>query len=328
MKSLDKYGVYIESGSGVYVRRFLTGVFMVDYLLGGGLPMGKVVVFWGATASGKSTLALRVVSNVQRMGKRCLWIDVENSYDAGWARTIGVDVESLNVVRGRDAQGILNFILDVAKEGEYDFLVLDSVAVLLPSEESDRLVGEWTQGLLARLLHQFSRKYVSEVMAVKRENTPTLLIINQERERIIQFGNPTVKPGGKALEFLASVEIRFSKGKMIEDKDKNEVAVEYVFNVTKNRYFRPNVEGSYRMVVRKFGTKEVGEIWDEPQVLELMKQTKFLVREGNQYRFEGVEDVRFPTQDTVKDYFYQNKQFYEEIKLKFLNYLIDNKIFI
>lgn len=321
----QKYSVWYDSDlDRAKIQRLRTGVFQFDYAIGGGIPLRKVITLWGAPSSGKTSMCMRIVASAQRQGFECLWIDTENTFDIDWAGKLGVDVGKLKIIYTQSAQGALNFLVEISKSEMFDLIIVDSVAMLLPEEEANKLVGEWTQGLLARLLHQFARKYTNEVLANKDiGRIPTLIFTNQERERIVQFGNPITKPGGNALNFLATLEVRFSKPKQIENKDKEVVALEFPFSVTKNRYYKYGVEGFYRMVVNPILGKEVGEIWDEPQVVEMMKESGFLYKEGAVYKLFEIVDVAFPNLDSVKEYFYSHKDFYEIVKNKFLNYLLD-----
>jgi recombination protein RecA len=321
----NKINAALASRLPSLIDRIPSGVFAVDYATGGGVPVGKVSVLWGEWGSTKTTLALRFAANALKMGKAgaVLWLDVEGSFNQSWAKQLGLDTDQVVVVVPSSAEEALNVIIEVGKEKVADFIVLDSIASLSPVVEKEKLVGEWQQGLLARLLGQFSRKYVCDVMAAG-EKVPTLLLINQVRERIVMFGNPLTRPGGKAIGFLSSLEIRLKEAKPVE-KDGQILMVEVGGVVNKNRFYKTGVEFSYRMAVAAFDRYVPGDVVEEDMVISQAKDVGFIRKEKGQYVFDGVEveeGVEFPTLESIKDYFLANKEKFWYFKQKLLEYLL------
>ncbi len=192
---------------------------------------------------------------------------------------------------------------------------------LSPLAEKEHLVGEWQQAVMARLLGQFSRKYLSDVLALQ-DNPPTLLLINQARERIVMFGNPITKPGGKALNYISALEIRFREGKPVGEND-NIKYVEFSGVVNKNKFAKSGVEFTYRMAVSNFEHYKIGDIIDEGDVLNWMRETGFIVRTGKTYSFVHDTNLSFNTLDEIKEYF-KNREVYHNLCDLFLDYLLKN----
>lgn len=322
-KISKKYEIVLRSAEFLYVQRIRTGVFAIDWATGGGIPKGKVTVFWGDWASSKTTVALRVAANVIKNKGYVFWIDAESSFNTYWASVIGVDVKSdrIYIAQPSSAEAALNLVIEVAKSGGIDLIVLDSVAALAPLAEKEKLVGEWQQALMARLLGQFSRKYLSDVLAVL-DNPPTLLLINQARERLVMFGNPITKPGGKALNYISALEIRFKEGKPVAEKD-NILYVEFSGVVNKNKFAKPGVEFVYKMAVSDFEHYKAGDIIDEDEVLGWMRETGFIVRSGKTYSFIHDSNLSFNTLDEIKEFF-KNREVYDSLRSLFLDYLLKN----
>ena len=180
-----------------------SGSISLDYALGvGGFPRGRIIEIFGPEASGKTTLALHVVANAQRLGGMAAFIDVEHALDPIYAGKLGVDVDNLLVSQPDYAEQALEIASALISSGSIDVLVIDSVAALVPKSELDGEMGEATMGVQARLMSQALRKLTG---IVSKSNT-CLVFINQIREKIgVMFGNPETTSGGRALKFYASV---------------------------------------------------------------------------------------------------------------------------
>ena len=192
-----------------------TGALSLDLALGvGGLPRGRIIECYGHESSGKTTLALHVVANVQRNGGTAAFIDAEHALDPGYARKIGVNLADLIISQPNSGEEALSICEHLAKSGALDVIVVDSVAALTPQAEIDGSIGDSHVGLQARLMSQAMRKLTS-VLA----NTKTLCIFtNQVREKIgIMFGNPETTPGGKALKFYATCRLQVQRIGAIKD---------------------------------------------------------------------------------------------------------------
>ncbi len=182
-----------------------TGSLSLDLALGvGGIPKGRVTEIYGAESAGKSTLAIHVMAECQRLGGIAAYIDVEHALDPVYAGNCGVDVESLLVSQPDDAEQALEITEYLVRSGAVQVVVVDSVAALVPRSEIEGDMGDTHVGLQARLMSQALRKLTS---AINRSNT-AVVFINQLREKVgVMFGSPEVTPGGRALKFYSSVRI-------------------------------------------------------------------------------------------------------------------------
>src|SRR5271165_3796404 len=195
-----------------------TGCLSVDAALGvGGLPRGRVVEIFGPESSGKTTLALQVIAQAQKLGGQAAFIDAEHALDPTYARKLGVDIDNLLVSQPDNGEQALEITGALIASGAIDVAVVDSVAALVPKAELDGEMGDSHMGLQARLMSQALRKLTS---VVSRTNT-SLIFINQIREKIgVMFGSPETTTGGRALKFYASVRLECRRGQPIKDGDK------------------------------------------------------------------------------------------------------------
>lgn len=192
-----------------------TGALSLDLALGiGGLPRGRIVEIYGPESSGKSTLALSVVAEVQRAGGQAVYVDIEHALDPSYMKAIGVNMDDLLLTQPSTGEDALNIVDLLAKSNEIDVIVVDSVAALIPKAELEGDIGQSHVGGQARLMSQAMRMLVGNAA-----KTDTLVIfINQLREKIgVMWGNPEVTSGGKALKFYASVRIDLRKKEDIKD---------------------------------------------------------------------------------------------------------------
>ena len=188
------------------VEAVSTGALGLDLALGvGGLPKGRIIELYGHESSGKTTLALHAVANVQKAGGTAAFIDAEHALDPAYARKIGVDLAGLVVSQPSSGEEALTICEELVKSGAVDIVVVDSVAALTPQAEIDGAMGDSHVGLQARLMSQAMRKLTAAIAQTK-----TLCIFtNQVREKIgIMFGNPETTPGGKALKFYATCRLQ------------------------------------------------------------------------------------------------------------------------
>ncbi len=220
-----------------------TGALSLDMALGvGGLPRGRVVECYGQESSGKTTLALHVVANAQKAGGTAAFIDAEHALDPGYAKKIGVDLDSLIVSQPNSGEEALTICEQLCKSGALDVIVVDSVAALTPQAEIDGNMGDSHMGLQARLMSQAMRKLTS-VLA----QTKTLCIFtNQVREKIgVMFGNPETTPGGKALKFYASVRLQVQRIGAIKNAASQVVGNRTRVKVVKNKVAPPFTEAEF-----------------------------------------------------------------------------------
>ena len=233
----------LGDGADRSVEAISTGALSLDLALGvGGLPKGRIVECYGHESSGKTTLALHVVANCQKAGGTAAFIDAEHALDPGYARKIGVDLDSLVVSQPNSGEEALTICDQLVKSGAVDVVVVDSVAALTPQAEIDGDMGDSHVGLQARLMSQAMRK-LTAVLA----NTKTLCIFtNQVREKIgVMFGNPETTPGGKALKFYASVRLQVQRIGAIKNPAGQVVGNRTRVKVVKNKVAPPFTEAEF-----------------------------------------------------------------------------------
>ena len=194
-----------SAGAMAGVQVIPTGSIALDLALGvGGVPRGRVVEIFGAESAGKSTLAITIIAQAQKLGGTAAYIDVEHSVDPAYARVCGVDIEKLLISQPDSAEQALEITDYLVRSGALDVVVLDSVAALVPAAELEGEMGDTHIGLQARLMSQALRKLTG---SISKTNT-VAIFINQLREKVgVIFGNPEVTPGGRALKFYSSVRI-------------------------------------------------------------------------------------------------------------------------
>ena len=197
------------------VEAVSTGALSLDLALGvGGVPKGRIVECYGHESSGKTTLALHVVANAQRAGGTAAFIDAEHALDPGYARRIGVDLDSLLVSQPNSGEEALAICERLVKSGAVDVVVVDSVAALVPQAEIDGEIGDCHVGLQARLMSQAMRKLAGAIAQTKA----LVVFTNQVREKIgVMFGSPETTPGGKALKFYASIRLDVRRGEQLKN---------------------------------------------------------------------------------------------------------------
>ena len=215
-----------------------TGCLELDIALGvGGLPRGRIVEIYGPESSGKTTMALQVVAEAQKLGGAAAFIDVEHALDPVYAKNLGVDIDNLYVAQPDAGEQALEIMETLVRSGAIDVVVLDSVAALVPQSEIDGEMGDSHMAAQARLMSQALRKLTA---AISKSST-IAIFINQLREKVgIVFGNPEVTPGGRALKFYASVRMDIRKGEALKSGD----AV--VGNKTKIRVVKNKVAPPFR----------------------------------------------------------------------------------
>src|SRR5213082_326273 len=194
-----------------------TGAISIDFALGiGGVPRGRVVEIFGPESSGKTTLALQVIAQAQKLGGMAAFVDAEHALDSQYAVKLGVDLENLLVSQPDNGEQALEIVEVLVRSGAVDVVVVDSVAALVPKAEIEGEMGEAQMGLQARLMSQALRKLTGVVSKSKT----CLIFINQLREKIgVMFGNPETTTGGRALKFYASVRVDIRRIASIIDGD-------------------------------------------------------------------------------------------------------------
>jgi recombination protein RecA len=210
--------MHMGDGSISPVEGIPTGTLSLDIALGGkGVPRGRVIELFGPEASGKTTLALHIVGQAQKLGGIAAFIDAEHALDPSWCRKLGVNVESLLVSQPDSGEQALEICEMLVRSSALDVIVIDSVAALVPRAEIEGQMGDIHVGLQARLMSQALRKLTSVVAKTRT----TVIFINQIRMKIgVMFGNPETTPGGRALKFYSSVRLDVRRIAAIKDGDR------------------------------------------------------------------------------------------------------------
>jgi recombination protein RecA len=270
-------GVIMRLGEAthLHVDTIPTGALSLDIALGvGGIPRGRVTEIYGPESSGKTTLCLHVISNAQRQGGICAFIDMEHALDAVYAEGIGVDVDNLYISQPDTGEQALEIAEALVRSGAMDVIVLDSVAALVPRAEIEGEMGDSHVGLQARLMSQALRKLSG---AIKQSNT-AMIFTNQLREKIgVMFGSPETTSGGRALKFYASVRLDIRRIQSIKaggDIVGNRTRV----RVTKNKLAAPFRECEFDIM---YGSG----ISYEGDLLDLATELGFIDKRGAFFRY-------------------------------------------
>src|SRR5487761_2562199 len=265
-----------------------SGSISVDYALGiGGFPRGRITEIFGPESSGKTTVALQVVAEAQKVGGMAAFIDVEHALDPAYARKLGVDVDNLLVSQPDYGEQALEITNALISSGSIDVLVVDSVAALVPKAELDGEMGDSFMGVHARLMSQAMRKLTA---IVSKSNT-CLIFINQIREKIgVMFGSPETTTGGRALKFYSSVRVDIRRIASIKDGDRavgNHVKVK----VVKNKMAAPFREAEFDILYGEGISKE-GDLIDLGANLNILEKSGSWFSFAGERVGQGRENVR------------------------------------
>ncbi|WP_028898567.1 recombinase RecA [Prevotella sp. HJM029] len=289
-----------------------TGSIALNVALGiGGYPRGRIIEIYGPESSGKTTLALHAIAEVQKKGGIAAFIDAEHAFDSTYAAKLGVDVDNLWVSQPDNGEQALQIVDELTRSSAVDILVIDSVAALTPKKEIEGDMGENVVGLQARLMSQALRKLTS---TVSKTNT-CCIFLNQLREKIgVSFGNPETTTGGNALKFYSSVRLDIRKGSSVKDGD---TILGYItkVKVAKNKLAPPFRRAEFEMTFGE-GISKTGELVDLGVEYDIIKKS------GSWYSYNGSKLAQ--GRDATKTLLHDNPELCEELDM-LITQAIENK---
>ena len=298
--SVMKLGEY----KAMNVEAIPTGALGLDIALGiGGVPRGRIIEIFGPESSGKTTLALHIIAEAQKMTGEAAFIDAEHALDPVYAKHLGVDIDNLIVSQPDTGEQALEITESLVRSGALDVIVVDSVAALVPKAEIDGDMGDSHMGLQARLMSQALRKLAG---AINKSKT-VIIFINQLREKIgVMFGNPETTTGGRALKFYASVRLDIRKIENIK-QDGEVIGNRARVKVIKNKVAPPFREAEFDIVYGKGISKE-GNILDMAVNLDIIEKS------GSWFSYNGEKIGQ--GRENVKQYLHNNPEVMEEVEKK------------
>lgn len=293
LKQLEKkYGAGAVMRLGdkkvINVDSIPTGSMTLDMALGiGGVPRGRIVEIYGPESSGKTTVALSVIAQAQKMDGEVAFIDVEHALDPVYAKAIGVNIDNLLVSQPDSGEQALEIAEALIRSGAIDVIVLDSIAAMTTRAEIDGEMGDLHVGQLARLMSQAMRKLTA---AISKSNC-VAIFINQVREKIgVMYGNPETTPGGRALKFYASVRIEVRKGEAIKEGGQI-IGAGTKCKVVKNKLAPPFKEAEFDMMYGE-GISRTGEVLDIATELDIIKKGGSWFSYGDRKLGQGRDNVK------------------------------------
>ena len=293
-----------DNSAKMNVETVPTGSLSLDIALGlGGLPKGRIIEVYGPESSGKTTVALHCVAEVQKRGGIAGFIDAEHALDPVYARNIGVDIDNLYISQPDCGEQALEITETMVRSGAVDIVVVDSVAALVPKAEIDGDMGDSHVGLQARLMSQALRK----LTAVISKSNCIVIFINQLREKVgVMFGNPETTTGGRALKFYSSVRLDVRRTESL--KQAGEIVGNHVrVKVVKNKIAPPFREAEFDIM---FGQG----ISREGDVLDLAVNAGIVNKSGAWYAYEG--DKIGQGRENAKTYIHENPAFFDMLEAK------------
>ncbi len=321
LKALDAALVQIEKQYGkgavmklgdpsaqMNVETIPTGSLSLDLALGlGGIPKGRIVEIYGPESSGKTTVTLHMIAEVQKRGGIAGFIDAEHALDPVYAKNIGVDVDNLYTSRADDGEQACEITETIVRSGAIDIVVVDSVAALVPKAEIDGDMGDSHVGLHARLMSQALRK----LTAIISKSNCTVVFINQLREKVgVMFGNPETTTGGRALKFYSSVRLDVRRIESLKQSGEvigNRTRVK----VVKNKVAPPFKEAEFDIMFGE-GISAVGDI------LDLAAENGIINKSGAWYAYEGNKIGQ--GRENAKQYLRDNPEICNEVEHKVRNH--------
>ena len=293
-----------DSGANMNIETIPTGSLSLDIALGmGGIPKGRIIEIYGPESSGKTTVALHVVAEVQKRGGIAGFIDAEHALDPVYAKNIGVDIDYLYISQPDNGEQALEIAETMVRSGAVDIIIVDSVAALVPKAEIEGDMGDSHVGLQARLMSQALRK----LTAVVSKTNCTVIFINQLREKIgVMFGNPETTTGGRALKFYASIRMDVRRVEAL--KSSGEVVGNHTrIKVVKNKIAPPFKEAEFDIV---FGEG----ISKEGDLIDLAVKEDIIEKSGAWFAYNGQKIGQ--GRENAKIYLKENPEVFAEVDRK------------
>ena len=302
-----KYGsgtiMRLGDNNALNVEAISTGSITLDCATGiGGFPRGRIIEVYGPESSGKTTLALHVVAEAQKLGGEAAFVDAEHALDPVYAKNLGVDVDSLLVSQPDNGEQALEIVEALARSGALDVIIVDSVAALVPRAEIDGDMGDSHVGLQARLMSQALRKLAG---VISKSNT-IIIFINQLREKVgVVYGNPEVTTGGRALKFYASIRVDVRRIEQLKGSGGEFIGSRTRAKIVKNKVAPPFKTAEFDIMYGE-GISKVGEIVDLGVNYGIIKKSGALFSYGETSLGQG--------RDNVKNLFKNDKALSDEIE--------------
>lgn len=293
-----------DSSAHMNVETIPTGSLSLDIALGlGGIPKGRIIEIYGPESSGKTTVTLHMIAEVQKRGGIAGFIDAEHALDPVYAKNIGVDVDNLYISQPDNGEQALEITETMVRSGAIDIVVVDSVAALVPKAEIDGDMGESHVGLQARLMSQALRK----LTAVISKSNCTVVFINQLREKVgVMFGSPETTTGGRALKFYSSVRLDVRRIEALKQSGET-IGNRTRVKVVKNKIAPPFKEAEFDIIFGE-GISMVGD------VLDLAAEVNIVNKSGAWYAYNGNKIGQ--GRENAKQYLKDHQEVYVEIAAK------------
>jgi recombination protein RecA len=294
----------LGDASKMKIETISSGALTLDLALGGGLPKGRIIEIYGPESSGKTTLALHAIAEVQKAGGIAAFVDAEHALDPTYSAALGVDIDNLLVAQPDNGESALEIVDQLVRSSAVDIVVIDSVAALVPRAEIEGEMGDLQVGLQARLMSKALRKVAGNI----GKSGSTVIFLNQLRQKIgISYGSPEVTTGGTALKFYASVRLDIRRIQTLKKGTEGEYGIRAKVKVAKNKVAPPFRIAEFDIIFGS-GISQIGCL------LDLAEKTNTVTRKGAWYSYNG--DNIAQGRDNAVKYLEENLEIASEIEQK------------